>query len=596
MGTIKHDVFISYRRDGGEYTAKILRDRLDELGYAVFFDVESLRSGDFNTRLYSVIEECKDFILILSPGALDRCRNEDDWVRREVEYALERGKNVVPIMLRQFEFPEVLPSSMEQLRFKNGIQANTEFFEAFIQKLQSFLRAKPPIWRRITQNTVFKRTLPAFLALALLAAVGLGAYAFLNRTSGTYPRTAAEKNLVTELLYYVETDMTQLNLMADSVGSALEEAQRYLSGGSVSRSALDNQFELTRSTLERADLSGSAPSDRLLDLLADSPFSAAEFVAMHDCTVAFSEEWADYLTHIEWTIDPDSGFSVSEKMKVVSCYQSTLDETMRASAYAANEMLLPITDDGALGEFLHRYLPTVSCIPLNASSWSRDKAALVSAQDECWNKQQAALRDMVSITGEYSLQLAAQRAELIEQYMAAGATRSQAEQYVEQLIAVLNEAYETFSPQEGDTEEILWAKLRAFVAIGLYDGAETCADALEKLTEENAPNAGEYLPTLRAFLGGIDSTGINYGVMVTAYYEPDGINEVLEIGDVIVEFNGEPCHNYEEYMAGKEGLSGSDYTVGVLRLSGGGLEQLTLELTRDMPRVVLQTLNGTAYE
>lgn len=43
---VKYDVFISYRRDGGESTAKILRDKLSELGYQVFFDVESLRSGD----------------------------------------------------------------------------------------------------------------------------------------------------------------------------------------------------------------------------------------------------------------------------------------------------------------------------------------------------------------------------------------------------------------------------------------------------------------------------------------------------------------------------------------------------------------------
>lgn len=92
MGTIKHEVFISYRREGGEYTAKILRDRLDELGYTVFFDVESLRSRDFNTKLYSVIEEYSDFILILSPDALDRCQSGDDWVRHEAEYALERGK------------------------------------------------------------------------------------------------------------------------------------------------------------------------------------------------------------------------------------------------------------------------------------------------------------------------------------------------------------------------------------------------------------------------------------------------------------------------------------------------------------------------
>lgn len=593
----KHDVFISYRRDGGEYTAKILRDRLDELGYAVFFDVESLRSGDFNTKLYSVIEECKDFILILSPGALDRCVNEDDWVRREVEYALERDKNIVPVMLREFEFPEVLPSSIEQLRFKNGIPANTEFFEAFIQKLQSFLRARPPFWRRITQNTVFKRTLPVFLALAVFSAIGLGAYAFWNHAAGVYPRTAAEQNLVSELLYYVETDMTQLNLMADSVGSALEEAERYLSGGSVSRSALDDQFELTRVTLERADLPGCAPSDRLLNLLTDSPFSAAEFVAMHDCTVAFSEEWVGYLTHIEWVISPDSGFPVSTKMKIVSCYQSILDETMQTSAYAANEVLLPITNDAAMDDFLHRYLSTVSCIPLNAASWSEDKAALVSAQDECMNKIQAVERDLTSITGEQSLELAIRRAELIEQYMAAGATRSQAEQYVEQLIAILNDAYESYSPKEGDTEEILWAKLRGFVAIELYDGAETCVDALEELMEESVSNGGEYLPALRAFLGSIGSTGIDYGVMVTAYYEPDGINEALEIGDVIVEFNGEPCHNYEEYMAGKDGLSGPDYTVGVLRLDdSGGLEHLTMELTSDMPRVVLQTLNSTTYE
>ena len=317
---------------------------------------------------------------------------------------------------------------------------------------------------------------------------------------------------------------------------------------------------------------------------------------MHDCTEAFSGEWAGYLTHIQWAVGPDSGFSVSEKLKVVSCYQSILDETMRASAYAANEVLLPITDGAAMEEFLYRYLPTVPRIPLNAASWSDDQAALVSAQDECMNKLQAALRDLVSITGEHSLELASMRAELIERHMAGGATRSQAEQYVEQLIAVLNDAYETFSPREGDTEEILWAKLRAFVAIALYDGAEDCADALEELAEGgSAPGAEAYLPALRAFLAG--AGGVDYGVMVTAYYEPDGINEALELGDVIVAFNGEPCRNYEEYMAKKNELSGPGYTVEVLRLNGGGeMERLTLELTRDMPRVSLQTLNGTAYE
>ena len=42
----EYDVFISYRRDGGAETAKHLRDVLTERGYRVFFDTDSLRSGD----------------------------------------------------------------------------------------------------------------------------------------------------------------------------------------------------------------------------------------------------------------------------------------------------------------------------------------------------------------------------------------------------------------------------------------------------------------------------------------------------------------------------------------------------------------------
>ena len=57
----EYDVFISYRRDGGAETAKHLRDVLTERGYRVFFDTDSLRSGDFNRKLFDVIDGCKDF-------------------------------------------------------------------------------------------------------------------------------------------------------------------------------------------------------------------------------------------------------------------------------------------------------------------------------------------------------------------------------------------------------------------------------------------------------------------------------------------------------------------------------------------------------
>ena len=76
----KYDIFLSYRRDGGESTARILRDQLTQRGYRVFLDVEALASGAFDAGLFSVIDECTDFLLILSPGSLERCAQEDDWV------------------------------------------------------------------------------------------------------------------------------------------------------------------------------------------------------------------------------------------------------------------------------------------------------------------------------------------------------------------------------------------------------------------------------------------------------------------------------------------------------------------------------------
>jgi hypothetical protein len=94
-----YDIFISYRRDGGDITAGRIADRLKQLGYSVFLDVESLRSGNFNEQLNSLIEKCKDFIVILPENALDRCVNEDDWLRLEVQHAIKHKKNIIPIML-----------------------------------------------------------------------------------------------------------------------------------------------------------------------------------------------------------------------------------------------------------------------------------------------------------------------------------------------------------------------------------------------------------------------------------------------------------------------------------------------------------------
>lgn len=114
----KYEIFISYRRDGGVDYARMIYLELKGRGYNTFFDFNSLRSGKFNENIFKAIDDCRYFILVLSNGALDRCVNEDDWVRHEIEYALSKGKEIIPVCPSgsQRGFPDTMPESFEPLR------------------------------------------------------------------------------------------------------------------------------------------------------------------------------------------------------------------------------------------------------------------------------------------------------------------------------------------------------------------------------------------------------------------------------------------------------------------------------------------------
>lgn len=136
----KYDIFISYRREGGYDTAKHLYDLLSRDGYKVSFDIDTLRNGDFDKSLLKRIDECKDFILIVDSHAFDRTLNpnfnpNNDWLRQELAYALKKGKNIVPIMLNGFSFPDNLPEDISQVTIKNGPQYNKYYFNEFYNKL-----------------------------------------------------------------------------------------------------------------------------------------------------------------------------------------------------------------------------------------------------------------------------------------------------------------------------------------------------------------------------------------------------------------------------------------------------------------------------
>lgn len=294
MGEHKYDIFISYRRDGGESTAKTLRDRLASLKYRVFFDVESLRSGDFNTALFSVIEECRDFLLILSPGALDRCKNDNDWVRMEIEHALKHNLNIIPVMLRGFEFPEELPPSIEAIRYRNGLEPNYQFFDAFIEKLQTFLASKParPVGRKLGWIG-----LGAAGALAVILAAGL-VFSLTAPSGDDIPADAQPTALTAQgsPLPRQETPMPASETPVPPAPSGAADAVADFSDWSLMRADIVSDDSPDKWVLGKTGLARSSVSTvTFLNTLADRPQDAWDVSAQGDASV------------MAWAVPADKG-------------------------------------------------------------------------------------------------------------------------------------------------------------------------------------------------------------------------------------------------------------------------------------------------
>ena len=110
-----------------------------------------------------------------------------------------------------------------------------------------------------------------------------------------------------------------------------------------------------------------------------------------------------------------------------------------------------------------------------------------------------------------------------------------------------------------------------------------------KLDED--PSADIYMDSLDAFIDLIEKEGLMYGCLVTGYYEPDGINELLEIGDILTAIDGKEFRTIEEHNKIKSALESENYKLTVLRRdSNGKLKKIVLDCQKSMPRVYMYDL------
>jgi formylglycine-generating enzyme required for sulfatase activity len=140
MEQAKYDIFISYKRKSLP-TANNLYYRLTTRGYSAFFDIEEMRRDNFNIQLLNYIENAKDVFVILEEGSLDGCQKvnweEEDWFCHEISFALEKKKNIIPILLGNYKMPDedFFPDKLKELSLKHSPDFSFSFFDAYLDKL-----------------------------------------------------------------------------------------------------------------------------------------------------------------------------------------------------------------------------------------------------------------------------------------------------------------------------------------------------------------------------------------------------------------------------------------------------------------------------
>jgi formylglycine-generating enzyme required for sulfatase activity len=139
MAKSEKTVFISYRRTD-VYTALAVYQDLTSRGYDVFFDYTSIHSGDFEQIIVGNIKARAHFVLILTPTALDRCSQPGDWLRREIETAMDEKRNIVPLFFNDFDFgvpavKEKLTGKLANLNRYNGMNVYEDYFKDAMDRL-----------------------------------------------------------------------------------------------------------------------------------------------------------------------------------------------------------------------------------------------------------------------------------------------------------------------------------------------------------------------------------------------------------------------------------------------------------------------------
>ena len=124
-----YDAFISYKHQSGFYMAQVIYDKLIQNGYSVFMD-KHLKRGEFEQQIKDAVERTRNFILVLFPGDLDHSNDENDWLRKEAEWAVSTPNiNFIPVFCDDFDTRDIsveLPDCLKKVLSSQNIKIHKD--------------------------------------------------------------------------------------------------------------------------------------------------------------------------------------------------------------------------------------------------------------------------------------------------------------------------------------------------------------------------------------------------------------------------------------------------------------------------------------
>jgi hypothetical protein len=153
LGLSSSGVFLSYRREDAAPYARLLQFQLRERipDARVFMDLDSIEPGlDFAEVIREAVDSCtvlvafigRQWVTLADEEGRRRLDNPDDYVRFEIQAALERGVRVIPVLvdgarsLRQ----EQLPVEIQKLARLNALELSYSRYEYDADRLLSLIQ------------------------------------------------------------------------------------------------------------------------------------------------------------------------------------------------------------------------------------------------------------------------------------------------------------------------------------------------------------------------------------------------------------------------------------------------------------------------